>query len=268
MPPPRTAFGKRGLNVASSHPEGICPKGYGLSNKPKVINIFFGFTLAEVLITLGVIGVVAAMTLPSLINSGRNKQYEAGFKAAYSIVNQAVTYLHAKDIIITESNFSTANSGQGVGTRIFSEVFAEAFSGIHALNTRLTNEKGTAVISTYKTFSNKTFNAGRLDDGSFELTNGMSVFVETGTATVTPIVIFDINGSRKKPNRLGYDTFAFIIDKDDKILPVGSPFITSSSYSFYKDLNTYCNKTAASAENGMSCAYKAFSENDYFKNLK
>lgn len=205
------------------------------------------------------------MTLPSLINSGRNKQYEAGFKAAYSIVNQAVTYLHAKDIIIIESNFSTANSGEGAGTRIFSEVIAEAFSGIHALNTRL---KGTAVISTYKTFSNNTFNAGRLDDGSFELTNGMSVFVETGAATVTPIVIFDINGSRKKPNRFGYDTFAFIIDKDDKILPVGSPFITSSTYSFYKDLNTYCNKSSTSAENGMSCAYKAFSENDYFKNLK
>lgn len=38
------------------------------------------FTLAEVLITLGIIGVVAAMTLPSVINSTKNKQLEASFK--------------------------------------------------------------------------------------------------------------------------------------------------------------------------------------------
>ena len=34
------------------------------------------FTLAEVLITLGIIGVVAALTLPSVINNFREKQLE------------------------------------------------------------------------------------------------------------------------------------------------------------------------------------------------
>lgn len=38
----------------------------------------YGFTMAEVLITLGVIGIVAAMTLPAVINNSRNKQLEAG----------------------------------------------------------------------------------------------------------------------------------------------------------------------------------------------
>lgn len=50
----------------------------------------FGFTLAEVLITLGIIGVVAAMTMPVLINNVRNKQLETAFKGAYSILSQAV----------------------------------------------------------------------------------------------------------------------------------------------------------------------------------
>ena len=35
------------------------------------------FTLAEVLITLGIIGVVAAMTMPSLMNSTQGAQYKA-----------------------------------------------------------------------------------------------------------------------------------------------------------------------------------------------
>ena len=38
------------------------------------------FTLAEVLITLGIIGIAAAMTLPALINNSRNKQLEAWLK--------------------------------------------------------------------------------------------------------------------------------------------------------------------------------------------
>lgn len=36
-----------------------------------------GFTLAEVLITLGIIGVVAAMTIPAVINKYKSVQLKA-----------------------------------------------------------------------------------------------------------------------------------------------------------------------------------------------
>ncbi len=49
-----------------------------------------GFTLAEVLITLGIIGVVAAMTLPSLIQRNNNKVVETRLKKFYSAINQAI----------------------------------------------------------------------------------------------------------------------------------------------------------------------------------
>ena len=49
-----------------------------------------GFTMAEVLITLGSIGVVAAMTLPTLINNNRNKALETGLKRSYSVLSQAL----------------------------------------------------------------------------------------------------------------------------------------------------------------------------------
>lgn len=42
--------------------------------------IYKAFTIAEVLVTLGIIGVVAAMTLPSLINNSYRKELEAGLK--------------------------------------------------------------------------------------------------------------------------------------------------------------------------------------------
>ena len=51
-----------------------------------------GFTLAEVLITLGIIGIVAAMTLPSLIQTNKNLEVETRLKKIYSVMNQAILF--------------------------------------------------------------------------------------------------------------------------------------------------------------------------------
>ncbi len=49
-----------------------------------------GFTLAEVLITLGIIGVVAAMTIPGLITKCEQIRTETRLKKFYSMINQTV----------------------------------------------------------------------------------------------------------------------------------------------------------------------------------
>ena len=48
------------------------------------------FTLAEVLITLGIIGVVAAMTMPVIITNYQKSQTVNRLKKAYSEINQAI----------------------------------------------------------------------------------------------------------------------------------------------------------------------------------
>ena len=58
-------------------------------NDKNVFGLKFGFTLAEVLITLGIIGVVAAMTLPSVIQKHREKVLETGLARFYTTINQA-----------------------------------------------------------------------------------------------------------------------------------------------------------------------------------
>lgn len=57
----------------------------------------FGFTLAEVLITLGIIGVVAAMTMPTLMNATNGAQYKTAYKKALSVISQAVVLNLALD---------------------------------------------------------------------------------------------------------------------------------------------------------------------------
>ena len=50
----------------------------------------YAFTLAEVLITLGIIGVVAAMTLPTLIHNYRKQSIETKLKKSYSLLSQTI----------------------------------------------------------------------------------------------------------------------------------------------------------------------------------
>ena len=57
-----------------------------------------GFTLAEVLITLGIIGVVAAMTIPTLISNYQKRQFVTGLQKGYSIMNNALKMALAEDL--------------------------------------------------------------------------------------------------------------------------------------------------------------------------
>lgn len=56
-----------------------------------------GFTLAEVLITLGIIGIVAAMTIPNIIAGYRKKVVETRLAKLYSSVNQAIKMSEVKN---------------------------------------------------------------------------------------------------------------------------------------------------------------------------
>ena len=66
-----------------------------------------GFTLAEVLITLGIIGVVAAMTMPTLINSTQGAQYKTAFKKSLTVLSQAVVM----NIALNDYDLSQVVSG-------------------------------------------------------------------------------------------------------------------------------------------------------------
>ena len=49
-----------------------------------------GFTLAEVLITLGIIGIVAALTIPTLIAKHQKQVFATQLKKSYSSIGQAL----------------------------------------------------------------------------------------------------------------------------------------------------------------------------------
>jgi len=54
------------------------------------LKLFKGFTLAEVLITLGIIGVVAALTMPALVANYKKQEAVSKLKKSYTMVAQAL----------------------------------------------------------------------------------------------------------------------------------------------------------------------------------
>lgn len=84
------------------------------------------FTLAEVLITLGIIGVVAAMTMPSLIQKYRDKELIVRTKRVYSNIQNAVSLAQKENDVVGDNTFlfdPTKTSAEVV------QAFAKYFNG-------------------------------------------------------------------------------------------------------------------------------------------
>ena len=219
-----------------------------------------GFTLAEVLITLGIIGVVAALTLPAVITNTQNKERQEALKKAYSVLQQALL-LYQKDTgeNITPSTFNT--KGVSLKKAILPYFNGAIDCGSNIADTEcLYNSRSV----TYMDYNNKyKLSFALLDDGQYIVTDGMMYFFENenlGTPdTPRDVFIFvDVNGFNKKPNQLGRDLFVFELIKNGKLLPMGAD---GTKY----NENVYCTKTNPTTINGIACTNKALYDASFWK---
>src|SRR5574344_429982 len=81
------------------------------------------FTLAEVLITLGIIGVVAALTLPSLIENHNKKVWVTSLQKNYSVLEQGFQKMKADDGV---DNLEDTEVFQGVKRAQYACYISEA----------------------------------------------------------------------------------------------------------------------------------------------
>ena len=191
------------------------------------------FTLAEVLITLGIIGIVAAMTLPTVINNIQDKQFRTMFKKQYSIINQALlmTYESGDDI----PNLDQSNWKDMIFyvCRIAKQL-KYTDSGLKCAEIEAAGES--AEFESQYSNSNVVWH----NEGEWYNKKGESQYLNTGYLRMTFMlpdgvminfscfrdVFVDVNGMRK-PNTIGRDIFYFHI-------PQGSlypSFFDKTSYS-------------------------------------
>ena len=224
------------------------------------------FTLAEVLITLGIIGVVAAMTLPTVINNSRNKQLEAGLKRSYSVIAQALDQYQAETgERITPENQKT-HTLKPILMKYFNTVqdCKDGTSSTACIpNKAYVPEEDRADVRAYKTYNGQSeINMAHFDDGQFVLNDGTLVLIDNDGVNVWLYISVDVNGYNKNPNKLGHDLFMFQINDKGTLLPMG---VKGSR--LYSDTEEYCSSSASNALNGAGCTYKALTDKDYFKNL-
>jgi prepilin-type N-terminal cleavage/methylation domain-containing protein len=206
------------------------------------------FTLAEVLITLGIIGVVAALTLPSVIQNAQRRELQTGLKKGYSTIAQAL------DMYYYDNGERLTNAD----VRQLRPILMKYIKDIKDCKNSNCVPTDSNIYKNYTGTTN--LYMSMFDDGQFVLPDGSFILIDNGGGSNYLFISIDVNGYKKGPNRLGQDLFMFqILNSNGKLTPMGTP------ETYYYRL--WCDKTGGGDMNGASCTYKALTEKDYFKNL-
>lgn len=223
--------------------------GDKLMNLP-LQRIKLGFTLAEVLITLGIIGVVAAMTIPTLISNHQKKQTVVKLQKAISVMNQA--YRLAYDDV----GETTPDEARALGAQGYFDKFWAPYIKVQSICKRNVGGCGYGEEFPWKLTNGNVYRlgVGTYDSRvAFTSMDGFFYIVVTYTGDkdneITSSSIYvDINGTAK-PNTLGKDVFILDRKNDGEkggvVVPLGS---TQSD----AIINANCSFTGS----GLYCAEK------------
>ena len=167
------------------------------------------FTLAEVLITLGIIGIVAAITIPGLITKIRDQHFRVAYKKTYSSLNQAMKFIENEDITFDTQSGGTTDKNGVFYNPIIGEMFKYIATYYYKSPTTCFEK------NSYECWVCERGEAGYANGGApdwlgcnkqsyaFIDANGIAYYLYSNQEY--PILI-DVNNSRK-PNQLGRDRF-------------------------------------------------------------
>lgn len=177
----------------------------------------FAFTLAEVLITLGIIGIIAAMVVPTLINNVQTAQYQNAWKKAYSNFNQAFNLIKNENGGTIKGAFTTAND--------FRDLFSEKMAYIKKCDSTESqggcwNMRGGYRLDTGAQYGTDAWWFNSSYNPSIVLKDGSAIFFDVYTPAYTcnnsggypycARVYLDTNGL-KPPNTFGKDIFKIYV---------------------------------------------------------
>lgn len=191
------------------------------------------FTLAEILITLGIIGIVAAISIPALINNTNDAQYKTLYKKAYSTIYSAYTLITSESSGTINGTFSNSNE--------FRDLFLQKMPYIKKCDVGLIQGDCWNTVGAYKYNTNTQYQSdnwwfssgsGGINNSGAILSNGTAILFSywAGTFTCTNYsgsvayeecgrIYIDTNGL-KPPNQAGKDILRLFIYAD-KIKPDG-----------------------------------------------
>ncbi len=184
------------------------------SDNHSPIRFFKGFTLAEVLITLGIIGVVATITMPTVINKVNEYHWQVSYKKAFSLINQALLKMQQNDEMLPLT--AIINTGGETVSANIGENFKTLTKYIKTAKTCFENNADECLVCDEGQAASPTSSAPdwlgcRKQSYAFVDASGMVWFLYGNREY--PLLI-DVNGD-KVPNRLGKDRFVMLFSSND-----------------------------------------------------
>ena len=188
-----------------------------------------GFTLAELLLTLTILGVVVSLTVPSLIQSEQQAYFNSGVWNAYTMLSQTVETIQANNGIV-----HVGPLGDGIGNT-FRNDFCSVLSCIRM--DVVQNIWGSTNYSDYKGSNTTNWTQNSPSSPAAILNNGVFLWFYSyascspsntqnvgSSVNACGYINVDINGAQG-PNMLGEDAYAFWISLSNgiySIIPMGA----------------------------------------------
>lgn len=208
-------------------------------------------TLAEVLITLGIIGVVVAMTIPGLMQNIQDREFKAAAKAAFSKASQAIQLMKV-------DSGGDLSEYYGINNANFKNDFMSHFKVVSNCGDNSECVPAVSSSTVYKTFYGIGADVRYMANGQFIANDGTFWAFNTKTYPTLLYIGVDVNGYGKGPNIIGRDVFYFnVIKPNDNLLPDGAVGTDCD--------NTYwtCLKTDTSRYSGCGCMTFVMQEKNY-----
>lgn len=209
------------------------------------------FTLAEVLITLGIVGVVASLTMPSIIKHYQHKALEASFKKSYANLYNALN-----KAMIDSPEIKRADDS--VGYPPIADAILKEYKKIKDIDS---NDR-IKYIENVRTYTKSKGVRPECSLAVFNATlpDGSTIGFYHNCSQVW--ISMDTNGLHKSPNAYGHDYFLFNITDEGKLIPATGETEANydengngtGGYNYSEEAKNKCSLTSQSRLNGISCA--------------
>ena len=182
------------------------------------------FTLAEVLITLGILGIVIAMTLPALVTNYQKKQFSAQLKKAYSTFSQAL--MMTQEFNGPSDTWWTLEPSSTYEENLkYFELYWKPYINVLQIcekmkdcGYKITGYASVADLKNYKWYGpNNNVPGFIFGDGTYAYIRPYNGNSTADNPQKLQLLSIDLNGP-KNPNIIGIDVFQFMINTDKGVI--------------------------------------------------
>ena len=234
---------------------------------------FKGYTLTEVLVCVAIVGIAAALVLPSLVNNSRDKVNVATLARAVELIQNGMTNIMQEAQNHSEDDVAAANLASIQLSDIFEDGGDAFITDDDNLFAETRGIMGTELVDDYVINNIRNYSGGALANGMLTNTTAYR-FTKT-----TPVVIFqnvpadnianaedddvitrifiDANGS-SGPNQIGRDVFLFGLTNSGIVVPAGSEAYNKNI--FNEEIALYQDGCGDEITDGLPCAARVMAE--------